>query len=268
MTTLAEYMILSGADNRPPMLDKDLYDSWKSRMELYMQNREHRRMISESVEHGSLIWPTIEENGVTRTKKYSCQGSMGISSTSYARYLVDKAGKENKLLLVEDKDNVIFKEEVVESWQILGYCKRNINDVYESIMARMDERLDQFVDQFANRMNDMMNPRRCREWEGDGVADDNYEEALVFDDDQYEEEIVSEFVGKGFVDKYPNFQEDENNASFLGVMLGVEEESMPVNDTVIEDVIEEEEGFVGKRGLDGEEDNIEDVVVMANELWL
>ncbi|GJR16207.1 retrovirus-related pol polyprotein from transposon TNT 1-94 [Tanacetum coccineum] len=50
--TLAEYMILSSADNRPPMLDKDLYDSWKSRMELYMQNREHGRMILESVEHG------------------------------------------------------------------------------------------------------------------------------------------------------------------------------------------------------------------------
>ncbi|GKA48472.1 hypothetical protein Tco_0741430 [Tanacetum coccineum] len=43
--TLAEYMILSGADNRSPMLDKDLYDSWKSRMELYMQNREHGIMI-------------------------------------------------------------------------------------------------------------------------------------------------------------------------------------------------------------------------------
>ncbi|GJR81727.1 retrovirus-related pol polyprotein from transposon TNT 1-94 [Tanacetum coccineum] len=39
--TLAEYMILAGADNRPPMLDKYLYNSWKSRMELYMQNREH-----------------------------------------------------------------------------------------------------------------------------------------------------------------------------------------------------------------------------------
>ncbi|GJX41248.1 hypothetical protein Tco_0256238 [Tanacetum coccineum] len=64
-------MILSGADNRPPMLDKDLYDSWKSRMELYMQNRENRRMILESVEHGPLIWPTIKENGVTRTKKYA-----------------------------------------------------------------------------------------------------------------------------------------------------------------------------------------------------
>nr|GEY85164.1 hypothetical protein [Tanacetum cinerariifolium] len=68
--TLAEYMILSSADNHPPMLDKDLYDSWKSRMELYMQNKEHRRMILESVKHGLLIWHTIEENRVIRTKKY------------------------------------------------------------------------------------------------------------------------------------------------------------------------------------------------------
>ncbi|GJY12534.1 hypothetical protein Tco_0381843 [Tanacetum coccineum] len=53
------------------MLDKDLYDSWKSRMELYMQNRKHGRMILESVEHGPLICPTVEENGVIRTKKYA-----------------------------------------------------------------------------------------------------------------------------------------------------------------------------------------------------
>ncbi|GKA21703.1 hypothetical protein Tco_0701692 [Tanacetum coccineum] len=64
MSTLAEYMILSGADNRPPMLDKALYDSWKSRMELYMKNHENGRMILESVEHDLLIWPTIEENGL------------------------------------------------------------------------------------------------------------------------------------------------------------------------------------------------------------
>ncbi|GJU59391.1 hypothetical protein Tco_1237157 [Tanacetum coccineum] len=68
---LAEYMILSGADNHPPMLDKDLYDFWKSQMELYMKNREHGRMILESAENGPLIWPTVEENGVIRTKKYA-----------------------------------------------------------------------------------------------------------------------------------------------------------------------------------------------------
>ncbi|GJT51089.1 hypothetical protein Tco_0977246 [Tanacetum coccineum] len=62
--------ILFGGDSRPPMLEKHLYDSWKSIMELHMRNREHVRMILESVKHGPLIWPTIEENGVTRTKKY------------------------------------------------------------------------------------------------------------------------------------------------------------------------------------------------------
>ncbi|GJZ64586.1 hypothetical protein Tco_0621007 [Tanacetum coccineum] len=71
MTTLADKAILSGADNRPPMLEKDMYDSWKSIMELYMMNRQHGRMILESVENGPLIWPTIEENGVTRPRKYS-----------------------------------------------------------------------------------------------------------------------------------------------------------------------------------------------------
>ncbi|GJS32234.1 retrovirus-related pol polyprotein from transposon TNT 1-94 [Tanacetum coccineum] len=71
MTTLADKAILSGADNRPPMLEKDMYDSWKSIMELYMLNRQNGRMILESVESGPLIWPSIVENGVTRPKKYS-----------------------------------------------------------------------------------------------------------------------------------------------------------------------------------------------------
>nr|GEY93126.1 hypothetical protein [Tanacetum cinerariifolium] len=71
MTSLADKAILSGADNRPPMLEKDMYDSWKSRMELYMLNRQHGKMILEFVEHGPLLWPTVEEDGVTRLKKYS-----------------------------------------------------------------------------------------------------------------------------------------------------------------------------------------------------
>nr|GEV73712.1 hypothetical protein [Tanacetum cinerariifolium] len=71
MTTLADKVILSGADNHPPMLEKEMYDSWKSRMELYMMNKKHGRMILESVENGPLLCPTIEDNEVTRPKKYS-----------------------------------------------------------------------------------------------------------------------------------------------------------------------------------------------------
>ncbi|GKB88189.1 serine/threonine-protein kinase aurora-1 [Tanacetum coccineum] len=55
-----------------------------------------------------------------------------------------------------------------------------------------------------------------------------------------------------FVNNYQNFQEEENNVSFLGVMLGVEEESMPVYDTDIEVFIEEKEGFVRKGGFSEE----------------
>ncbi|GKB16079.1 hypothetical protein Tco_0850002 [Tanacetum coccineum] len=70
MTTLADKAILSGADNNPPMLEKYMYDTWKSIMELYMMNRQHGRMMLEFVENGPLIWPTIEENRVTRPEKY------------------------------------------------------------------------------------------------------------------------------------------------------------------------------------------------------
>nr|GEZ58133.1 hypothetical protein [Tanacetum cinerariifolium] len=71
MASLADKAILSGVDNRPPMLEKDMYDSWKSRMELYMLNRQHGRKILESVKQGPLLWPSVEVEGVTRLKKYS-----------------------------------------------------------------------------------------------------------------------------------------------------------------------------------------------------
>ncbi|GJT21458.1 hypothetical protein Tco_0891395 [Tanacetum coccineum] len=58
-------MIIAGADKRPPMLEKSLYDSCKSRMEHYTENRENGRMILSSVQNGLLIWPTvIEANGL------------------------------------------------------------------------------------------------------------------------------------------------------------------------------------------------------------
>nr|GEZ48651.1 hypothetical protein [Tanacetum cinerariifolium] len=49
--------------------ENDLSETWKQN-KLYMMNRQHGRMILESVKHGPLIWPTIEENGVTRLRKY------------------------------------------------------------------------------------------------------------------------------------------------------------------------------------------------------
>ncbi|GJZ51773.1 retrovirus-related pol polyprotein from transposon TNT 1-94 [Tanacetum coccineum] len=70
MTTLAEHMIVAGANNHPPMLEKSMYDSWQIRMLLYIQGKEHGIMIHDLVLNGPLDWGTIEANGVMRTKTY------------------------------------------------------------------------------------------------------------------------------------------------------------------------------------------------------
>ncbi|GJV72142.1 hypothetical protein Tco_1492137 [Tanacetum coccineum] len=64
MTTLAEYMIVAGAENRPSMLDKSVYNSWESRMLLYIKGKKNGRMMLESIENGPLVYPTVEENGL------------------------------------------------------------------------------------------------------------------------------------------------------------------------------------------------------------
>nr|GEX23536.1 hypothetical protein [Tanacetum cinerariifolium] len=74
------------------MLEKDMYDSWKSRIELYMLNRQHERMILESVENGPLLLPTVEENRVSRPKKY-----FQLSATEAIQ--VDCDVKETNILL-------------------------------------------------------------------------------------------------------------------------------------------------------------------------
>ncbi|GKC64332.1 hypothetical protein Tco_1096930 [Tanacetum coccineum] len=70
MTTLAEHMIVSGAENRPSMLDKSRYDSWQSRMLPYIKGKKNEIMMLESIENGPLVYLTIEENGAIQPKKY------------------------------------------------------------------------------------------------------------------------------------------------------------------------------------------------------
>nr|GEY86010.1 hypothetical protein [Tanacetum cinerariifolium] len=64
MASLADKAILSGAENRPPLLEKDMYDSWRSIMEMYILNIQHGRIILELVEHGPLLWPSVTEDGL------------------------------------------------------------------------------------------------------------------------------------------------------------------------------------------------------------
>ncbi|GKC49652.1 hypothetical protein Tco_1072397 [Tanacetum coccineum] len=71
MTTLAEHIIVAGLENRPPMLEKSMYDSWASRIRLFIKGKNHGRMMLDSIDNGLLVYPTVEENRQTRPMKYS-----------------------------------------------------------------------------------------------------------------------------------------------------------------------------------------------------
>ncbi|GJX11087.1 reverse transcriptase domain-containing protein [Tanacetum coccineum] len=70
MTTLAKHIIVVGAKNRPPMLEKSMYNSWASRIRLFITGKKHGRMMLDSIENGPLVYPTVEEDGQIRPKKY------------------------------------------------------------------------------------------------------------------------------------------------------------------------------------------------------
>ncbi|GKA35975.1 hypothetical protein Tco_0722466 [Tanacetum coccineum] len=71
MSTLVEHIIVAGAENYPPMLEKSMYNSWASRICLFIKGKKHGRMMLDSIDNSLLVYPTVEENGQTRLKKYS-----------------------------------------------------------------------------------------------------------------------------------------------------------------------------------------------------
>ncbi|GJR67459.1 hypothetical protein Tco_0013524 [Tanacetum coccineum] len=56
---MAENIIAAGADNRPPMLEKSQYNSWQSRMKLYIQGKEQGKDLLDSVLHVPFKYATV-----------------------------------------------------------------------------------------------------------------------------------------------------------------------------------------------------------------
>nr|GEU88199.1 hypothetical protein [Tanacetum cinerariifolium] len=158
MTTLADKAILSGADNRPPMLEKDMYDSWKSKIELYMMNRQHGRMIFESLENGPLIWPSIKENGVTRPSKYfelfateAIQADCDVKETNII--LQGLPPKERECKLYDEFDKFAYKK-----GELLLFQKGNdptdaINHMMSFLIAVVTSRYPPTNNQLRNSSN-------------------------------------------------------------------------------------------------------------------
>nr|GEZ93213.1 hypothetical protein [Tanacetum cinerariifolium] len=53
------------------MHENSMYDSWGSRIRLFIKGKKNGRMMLDSIDNGPLVYPTVEENGQTRPMKYS-----------------------------------------------------------------------------------------------------------------------------------------------------------------------------------------------------
>nr|GEU38041.1 integrase, catalytic region, zinc finger, CCHC-type, peptidase aspartic, catalytic [Tanacetum cinerariifolium] len=64
MSTMVENVIAARFENHPPMLQRSEYDSWQSRMLLYIQGKEHSKQLLKSVEKGPFQFGTIVVPGI------------------------------------------------------------------------------------------------------------------------------------------------------------------------------------------------------------
>ncbi|GJY93918.1 retrovirus-related pol polyprotein from transposon TNT 1-94 [Tanacetum coccineum] len=73
MATMAESVIATGSENRPLMLEKGMYDSWKTWIMLYIKGKENGEMLIDSIKNGTiklLQEITVKDtNGVTDIRR-------------------------------------------------------------------------------------------------------------------------------------------------------------------------------------------------------
>nr|GEZ26543.1 zinc finger, CCHC-type [Tanacetum cinerariifolium] len=139
MTSLADKAILSGADNRPPMLEKDMYDSWKSRIELYMPNRQHGRMILESVENVEAIQADCDVKATNIILQ-------GLPPEVYALVSTHKVAKDlwERIQMLMQGTSLTKQERE---------CK--LYDEFDKFAYRKGETLHDYYPRFSLLLNDM-----------------------------------------------------------------------------------------------------------------
>nr|GEZ97953.1 hypothetical protein [Tanacetum cinerariifolium]GEZ98722.1 hypothetical protein [Tanacetum cinerariifolium] len=163
MTTLAEHIIVARAENRPQMLEKSMYDSCESRIHLFIKGKKHGRMVLDSIDNGPLVYPTVEENGHTRPKKYfelteaqqlqdDCDVQAtniilhGLSPDVYALFNHQEVDKD-----ISDRVKMLMKG-IELSYQ---ECECRLYNLFDKFAYVQGETLYKYYRRFSQMINDM-----------------------------------------------------------------------------------------------------------------
>ncbi|GJX43744.1 hypothetical protein Tco_0260420 [Tanacetum coccineum] len=101
--SLAENVIVVGADNRPPMLDKTNYSSWESRMLLYIKGKPNGKFLVDCVLNGPFQYGTIVEPG-TETTPATVRARTYIDLTDEEKLRPELSLQERESKLYDDFD--------------------------------------------------------------------------------------------------------------------------------------------------------------------
>nr|GEY30387.1 NBS-containing resistance-like protein [Tanacetum cinerariifolium] len=94
-------------------------------------------MILESVEHGPLIWPTVEENGVIRTKKYAESIAAEKIQADYDMKATNHSSSHEKIIDFQMDDMIKEKLALKEKIKASLHCEFSMTDLEFGACAHM-----------------------------------------------------------------------------------------------------------------------------------
>nr|GFA85603.1 hypothetical protein [Tanacetum cinerariifolium] len=144
MTTMAENVIAAGSETHPPMLEKGMYDSWKTRIMLYIQRKENGEMLRDSVEHGPYKLKA----------KITVKDTYGIIDIRREERLEDLKG-DDKLRYDSDikADRV---KELMEGTKMTKQQRESmLYDEFDKFTSEFGESIHSYYLRYAKLINDM-----------------------------------------------------------------------------------------------------------------
>ncbi|GJT52509.1 retrovirus-related pol polyprotein from transposon TNT 1-94 [Tanacetum coccineum] len=138
---IKENVIVAGADNRPPMLDKTNYSSWASRMLMYIKGKPNGKLLVDYVLNGPFQYRTIVEPGTKTTP-----------ATVRARTYTDLIDEEK---LRESVDITTTNIVLQGSELSLQEQEAKLYDDFDTFTSMPEETIHSYYMQFSQLINDM-----------------------------------------------------------------------------------------------------------------
>ncbi|GJS67002.1 integrase, catalytic region, zinc finger, CCHC-type containing protein [Tanacetum coccineum] len=128
MATMAENVIAAGSKTCPPMLEKGMYDSWKTRIMIYIRGKENGEMLRDSVENGPYKFKS----------KITAKDTDGVTNIRCAERLEDLKGDDK---LIYDSDikvvNILLLGLPVEIYTLINHYQ-TAKEIWDRVKELME----------------------------------------------------------------------------------------------------------------------------------